>query len=517
MNKVGTWSLCALSFALWLPVVGQAAGIPWHRTRFEYVTQGSRVDDTLNLFAAVEQVPIHIVAAPEENDVSRERAGHAPDETADVDGDESANSNDRADAASDLDGAMAATEFDGFNGTVRGRFAMPPTRFLDVVCASHGLVWYYDGAMLQISLASDERRVAIQTPYLHAEALRDALQRVGVLDARFPVHVDRRTDTVMVKGPVTYLDRVLTAARQFEDQARDDTPTTARVIRLTHATAADQRTDINGHLVIVPGVAAELARRFNPVQVHVYGTPQRVIFGARLPIIEADAATNSVLIRDKPERIDGDAMLVSDMDVKARAVMVQTWVVDVDATALSSLTSLDALTPLTPASAVSAAAPLMLPQQQAAIRPTVLFGTMTQGAGALMMQLAGLEKAGRAQAVVTHDAVTMDRTPAVIDRREAVLEHKIAGGDTSLDALAAAKASTGDFWLSVRPTIGGAGTQPPVALEIDAGGGRQAEASVAPGQGMVMTLSSPDSRLNSVKAAAPTRQRLVILVPRVLG
>lgn len=516
MTNFSAWSVCTLlGVALCAPFGVRAASIPWHRDRFDYVTQGSRVDDTLNLFAAVEQLPIRLVAS-----AGGAEALDAVGDAGRVSGDNGVDGADMADSAGDLDGALAAARSDGLYGTVRGRFAMQPARFLDIVCASHGLVWYYDGAVLQISSKADERSVAIQTHYLRAEALRDALQHVGVIDSHFPAKIDRDAETVIVQGPVTYLDRVMTAAKQLEDHARDDTPTTARVVRLTRATAADQRTDIAGHIVIVPGVATQLARRFNPVQVHVYGTPQRVMFDARLPIIEADAATNSVLIRDKPERIDGDAVLVSDMDVQARAVVVETWVVDVDAQALPSLTSLDGLAPLTPLTTMSAAtdapavtsataatsattttattpaAPLLPPQPRPAARPSVLFGTMTDGASALMTQLAALETHGRAHVVVSHDAVTMDRTPAVIDRREAVLEQKIAGGDTSLDALAAAQASTGGLWLSVRPTIGGAGTHPPIALDVDAGNGRHVGADVASGQGLVMTMPGAGADAN---------------------
>ncbi|RDU96773.1 hypothetical protein DWV00_22555 [Trinickia dinghuensis] len=265
-----------------------AAPHAWTSGRFVYATNGSGIVQTLNLFAADEGL------------------------SARVDG--------------------------NVQGVVSGRFALAPRDFLDTLGNAYGFVWYVDGAILQISPASAETRIAMRPNYLSAKALRAALVRAGVTDPHFPLELDGKKRTVSVRGPRTYVARIRVAAAHFEHDAARRVRTTVRIFRLSFARAADESRVVGGRPVVVPGAATLLKRRFHEDPLDLADSTQAdapgiVEFDAPLPTIEADAATNSILIRDKPERIDGDGMLVSDLDILKRGVTIEASVVDVSADA----------------------------------------------------------------------------------------------------------------------------------------------------------------------------------------
>jgi type III secretion protein C len=407
----------------------QAAEPNWTGSRFVYTTNGSSVADTLNVFGAGQHMPVRI------------------------------------------DGRVA--------GVVSGRFDLSPARFLDMLGQSYGFVWYYDGAVLQVSPTGAQTQLAIRPNYLSAAALRAALEQSGVTDDHFPLRVDDAARTVTTFGPQTYVERIRTAAARFEGDAKERVHTTVRVFRVSNTNAADVTRVIDGRPVVVPGVATRLRQRFGqhaPLQ-------QAIEFDAPLPAIEADATTNSILVRDKPERIDADGVLVADLDVQPQLVSVQAWVVDVDAGALATL--------------------------RPALPPGVASGDGTgvaDGAGALVAGLEALAKAQRAQIEVSQTAVTLDRSPAVIDRHEA----RIAASD-SKDSDGSGDAVP-DVWLSVDPTVDH--VSPTLGIDLlvevgragDGGGHRTVDENVMPGQGLV--IAAPG-------ASRGARERLVLLIPGV--
>ncbi|WP_174989174.1 type III secretion system outer membrane ring subunit SctC [Burkholderia lata] len=57
----------------------------------------------------------------------------------------------------------------------------------------------------------------------------------------------------------------------------------------------------------------------------------------RLPVIQADPGTNSVLVRDMPERIDQYASLVSQLDVRRELIEIEAHVLEIDEMALRQI------------------------------------------------------------------------------------------------------------------------------------------------------------------------------------
>ncbi|GAB7524100.1 hypothetical protein PBS_30850 [Paraburkholderia sp. 2C] len=454
-----------------------AANVDWSGGRYVYATNGSSVADALSVFAAGQHLPLRI------------------------------------------SGAVA--------GVVSGRFAMPPQQFLDTLCNTYGLVWYYDGAVLQVSTAGEQQRIAIRPNFITPDALLAALDRARVTDTHFPPEVDRTARVLRVHGPASYVEHVRDAAQRFEGDARARTRTTVRVIRLAIATAADQTRAFDGRTLTVPGAATLLRRRFerragNSPDAAAPGAdapgadapgadaqPDPIVeFDAPLPVIEADAVTNSILIRDKPERIDGDGMLAADLDVRPAVVSVQTWVVDIDPRALAGLQ------PMLPAQMTAA---------DAAAQP--VFATVAGGGHALLAQLDALEAARHARLEIARTALTLDRSAAVIDRHEARVAQRVGDGSGHAadeagytnDANNANDMSdtAPDLWMSVQPAVSGAAPAAPIGLRIELGRGegarqhRVVETSVAPGDCLAIAAPLSDD------PQAP--RRLVLLIPRIAG
>lgn len=93
---------------------------------------------------------------------------------------------------------------------VRGRLSagMPigtAREFLDSVCQRYGLVWHYDGAVLNIATDAE-----IQTAIIRLDANSSAraiarLDQLGIADTRFPIKLSEESDVISVSGPPSYL------------------------------------------------------------------------------------------------------------------------------------------------------------------------------------------------------------------------------------------------------------------------------------------------------------------------
>jgi type III secretion protein C len=447
MAATGTWNRAGYGMA----------GAGWQGSRFVYQTNGSTIADTLNLFGAGQNVPIRL-------------SGNV-------------------------------------TGIVRGRFAMPPQQFLDTLCASFGLVWYYDGAVVEVSPASEQQSLAIRPNYLSPGALAAALDHAGAADPHFPLQLDTARGTVRLTGPATYVERIRSAARRFELDAQARTRTTARVVRLSSASAADRVRGIDGRNVVEPGAASLLKHRFRDRRLDTGGA-QALEFDAPLPIIEADASTNSILIRDKPERIEGDAMLVADLDMAPQLVSIETWVVDADSEALADLRAALPLRVAVAGGVASEAASEVAGERAAG---TLAFATAADGGRELFARLHALERAGHAHTEVSRTALTLNRSAAVIDRHEARLAQREAG----------APDSAADLWLSVEPILDDRLPARRIGLRVDLGrAGDTAVGQPRHGHVVAANLALGECLVIVAPPAGPVdpnaSQRLVLLIPRIV-
>lgn len=92
---------------------------------------------------------------------------------------------------------------------VRGELAVLGAReFLQRLCNSYGLVWYFDGMVLHINVEGEIRTELITLTSLRSDSLLDKLGALGVVDSRFPIHATANSSVVSVSGPPTYLSQV---------------------------------------------------------------------------------------------------------------------------------------------------------------------------------------------------------------------------------------------------------------------------------------------------------------------
>jgi type II secretory pathway component GspD/PulD (secretin) len=334
-------------------------------------------------------------------------------------------------------------------GHLAGRYEMQPEQFLDVLAASFGLIWYYDGAVIHVEPASARASVAIQLNYAVAADVEARLERDAVENARMPISVNAKRNTLTVSGPSSYVDRVSDAVRQIEDDARARVDTVVRAVPLKFENAADRMLALAGQTVTAPGLAARLQQRVRGTEREDASAssassasartpaPKRLQFDVPLPIFEADARTNAVLVRDRPERIDADRQLIMRFDSKPRAISIRAYVFDVDADAFAALD-------LNPPDSESGGAP-------------ATHMLLHDGATALLAQLHALRQTGKARVCIDRDLVTVDHAPVSIDCREFESIQQDDAGQGSDDKKSRRMGQVGTS-IAIEPDLSGKGS-----------------------------------------------------------
>jgi type III secretion protein C len=112
-------------------------------------------------------------------------------------------------------------------GRLRGQLPVATAKeFLNKLCESYGLVWYFDGATLHVSAKTEVKTELINIGRLPVKNLTDQLNTLGIADPRFPVRSTPDGGVISVSGPAPYLAMVrqtLTAmARSAAPVVRED-------------------------------------------------------------------------------------------------------------------------------------------------------------------------------------------------------------------------------------------------------------------------------------------------------
>nr|WP_254799074.1 type III secretion system outer membrane ring subunit SctC [Burkholderia ubonensis] len=288
---------------------------------------------------------------------------------------------------------VSAAISDDVRGVVSGTFDMTPQRFLDTLASTFGFVWFYDGSVLTVTPASDVTRNVIPLHHSSPADLRATLERMNVADARFPLSSDEESRTLLVSGPSQYVKMISDIAQRVDAGFERKGSSVVRMFPLKNAWAADRQVEIDGRTVTVAGVASVLANLYGqtartccdnggaqpdevqrqiampdidgqaapvvnfaplpgggpyPAAVNLPPLPMGTPVGGgiqpavaptenRLPVIQADPGTNSVLVRDMPQRIDQYASLVSQLDVRRQLIEIEAHVIEVDETELRQI------------------------------------------------------------------------------------------------------------------------------------------------------------------------------------
>jgi hypothetical protein len=125
---------------------------------------------------------------------------------------------------------------DQVRGRLRGQLRVAPAReFLEKLCESYGLVWYFDGTVLHISAKTEIRTELINIGRFPPGEVNEKLNALGIGDPRYPVKSTENIGVVAVSGPpafVSLVRRTLTslAPPPVREEPRGDEPT-VRVFR----------------------------------------------------------------------------------------------------------------------------------------------------------------------------------------------------------------------------------------------------------------------------------------------
>ena len=350
-------------------------------------------------------------------------------------------------------------------GSVNGKFNMQPQNLLEMLGATFGFIWYYDGNVLHIYAASDARSEIVRISHSSVDRLRQALQKLDIPDRRFPITYDTRQNTALVSGPKRYVDLVQQTARAIDQDQNLRSGSEIRVFPLRYAWANDFTYTQGGREFTVPGVASALRRLYGighssaqapslnlrtqstmaklrgmglagsaPV-VETGGTsiePDTSSSGNyELPQFMADGRMNAVLVRDLPERMASHEAAISALDVKPGLVEIEVRVLEVNSDAVESLgvdwraTGSKAdfqsgrnLPTLSWGTAISDGAPKAGPQGSLPLNPSpgaVLTTVLGDAGRHLIARISALQQEGRASLLSTPKVMTLDNTEAVLE------------------------------------------------------------------------------------------------------
>lgn len=205
------------------------------------------------------------------------------------------------------------------------REALPPRRFVERLARACGLVSYYDGAVLQLVAPDAFEHAAVRLNYATLAELRAALARQRIVDARWRPGYDDAARIARVAGPPRYVALVLAAARALDEAAQTRVRTETRAFRLRARAAADRVVRGDGDDAVLPGLATRLRRRLEQDGAAPRAVPGVREFTASLPIVDADARSNTVLIRDVPARLARDARLVAQLDTRPASIRIDAF------------------------------------------------------------------------------------------------------------------------------------------------------------------------------------------------
>ena len=261
-------------------------------------------------------------------------------------------------------------------GSVSGKFNLTPQSMLEYLATTYGFVWFYDGNVLYISPADSVVSEIIPLPAQSADKSLRTLERLGLMDPRYPVSIDARARIARVAGPKPYVDLVRNTLRGIDSEGGAGDEAQVKVYRLRYAYAADQKVDASSDN-IVPGLATVLTQLF-PAQalsagrggpgagnlpsrmnrIPVRGTnmtlpempdasaaieslranPQASATPSNtLPQFRADQRLNAIIVRDSPSRIAQYDEIIRSLDTKPLVIEIEARIIEISTDEFQSL------------------------------------------------------------------------------------------------------------------------------------------------------------------------------------
>ncbi|OAI77072.1 type III secretion system outer membrane ring subunit SctC [Ralstonia pseudosolanacearum] len=437
----------AAALLLWTAGTVCAAPIPWQSQKFEYVADRKDIKEVLRDLGASQHVMTSISTQVE--------------------------------------------------GSVTGSFNETPQKFLDRMAGTFGFAWYYDGAVLRVTSANEAQSATIALNRASTAQVKRALTRMGIADPRFPIQYDDDSGSIVVSGPPRLVELVRDISQVIDRGREDANRTVVRAFPLRYAWATDHRVTVNGQSVNIRGVASILNsmyggdgpsdsatapraqdRRLDSVApgeanagragtralsslgggkspLPPGGTGQYVGNSGpyapppsgesrlrsdelddrgSMPIIRADPRSNSVLVRDRADRMAAHQSLIESLDSRPAVLEISASIIDISENALEQLGvdwrlhnsrfdlqtgngtntmlnnpgSLDSVATTAGAAAAIAATPA----------GGVLSAVIGGGSRYLMARISALQQTDQARITANPKVATLDNTEAVMDNRQ---------------------------------------------------------------------------------------------------
>ena len=123
---------------------------------------------------------------------------------------------------------------------VRGESAVVGAReFLQRLCGSYGLAWYFDGTVLHVSTESEIRTEQITLVYTSTNKAIERLTLLGVTDPRYPIRTTTNVSVISASGPPPFIALVRQTVAALEKsmaprrlrEIMDGDETTVRIFR----------------------------------------------------------------------------------------------------------------------------------------------------------------------------------------------------------------------------------------------------------------------------------------------
>jgi type III secretion protein C len=256
---------------------------------------------------------------------------------------------------------------------VNGRFVGAAERIFEGTIKSFSLLPYFDGTTLYIFSTSESMSRTISLSQSSAARVISTLGQLRLHDGRYNTfNAIPASGMIQVRGAKPYVDQVQDVVRSIQLSAVA-APDQIGVFPLKHAWANDVTLMSAGKQVIVPGVATTLRvllgspGTLTPIAPKARSTVQKLRgqglnsqpnessiaeeiadqpgaselgktgSGKSGPTVTAEPRSNSVIVRDTPDRLPRYAELIKALDVEPVMIELETTIVDVNSDQLTEL------------------------------------------------------------------------------------------------------------------------------------------------------------------------------------
>ena len=271
------------------------------------------------------------------------------------------------------------------HGVVSGSFIdADPTKVLDALTASNGLVWFFDGARLYVESLNDVQSKGLSVSNLSATELIEAADALGYASGpvgdQFQIRPTKLPNLIAAVGSPKFLAVIDQLSHDLDSQksAKLGDQLVARMFRLSYASAQDVTVRSGQSSTTLPGVARVLQNLMNvntsgllstgplrttapntvpglagpsytpdnsAARTNQYSTPNEEALqprqqrtqetnqnegDQRKPTIQVDTRLNAVIVLDKASRMPMYEQLIRMLDVPTRVIEIQAAIVDVD-------------------------------------------------------------------------------------------------------------------------------------------------------------------------------------------